>query len=145
NWLRFHRCMLIGELVPLALNYVRNNPACPERTAFDYVLVDEYQDLNKAEQVLIDHLVEGRQFAVFGDEDQSIYSFRWAHPEGITQFGDNHPGTEDWPLVECRRCPTEVARMADSLIRRNHPPGGPPRLNPKADNPAGQVHIVQWN
>jgi DNA helicase-2/ATP-dependent DNA helicase PcrA len=48
--------MLIGELVPEALRFVRNNPAHPVMTRFDHVIVDEYQDLNRAEQVLIDRL-----------------------------------------------------------------------------------------
>src|SRR5436309_1463680 len=82
-----------GDLVPLALSYLRNNPSCVERGSFDHVLVEEYQDLNKAEQVLLDHLVERCQYAIFGDEDQSIFSFRWAHPEGITQFHVSRPGT----------------------------------------------------
>jgi DNA helicase II / ATP-dependent DNA helicase PcrA len=50
DWLTFHNAMLIGELVPEALRYLRNNPMAPERTEFRYVLVDEYQDLNVAEQ-----------------------------------------------------------------------------------------------
>jgi superfamily I DNA/RNA helicase len=144
KWLKFHRCMLVGELVPLALGYLRYNVSCPERTEFDYILVDEYQDLNKAEQVLIDQLAEGRHFAIFGDEDQSIYSFRWANPEGIREFHASHPGTADCNLNECRRCPKRVVAMADSLIRHNHPPACPPRLSPKADKADGEVFVVQW-
>jgi DNA helicase-2/ATP-dependent DNA helicase PcrA len=41
EWLRFHRAMLVGELVPVALSYLRNNPACPERLQFDHVLIDQ--------------------------------------------------------------------------------------------------------
>jgi superfamily I DNA/RNA helicase len=144
KWLTFHEAMLIGELVPLALSYLRNNPSCVERGSFDHVLVDEYQDLNKAEQVLLDQLVERCQYAVFGDEDQSIYSFRWAHPEGIARFHADRPGTTDCELSECQRCPRRVVAMAASLIGHNHPPGGPPRLEPKAGKPEGEVHIVQW-
>lgn len=145
RWLTFHEAMLIGELVPLALGYLRNNPSCVERGSFDHVLVDEYQDLNKAEQVLLDQLVERCQYAVFGDQDQSIYSFRWAHPEGITQFHADRPGTANCNLSECQRCPTRVVAMAASLVGNNHPAGGPARLNPKAGKPEGEVHIVQWN
>jgi superfamily I DNA/RNA helicase len=145
KWLRFHEAMLIGEVVPLTLHYLRNNPACVERSAFDHVLVDEYQDLNKAEQVLLDHLAERSQYDVFGDEDQSIYCFRWAHPEGITEFHQDRPATMDCRLDECQRCPTRVVVMADSLIRHNHPAGGPTRLNPKAGKPNGEVHIIQWD
>ena len=45
EWLRFHRAMLIGELVPITLSYLRNNPGIPERGRYRHVLVDEYQDL----------------------------------------------------------------------------------------------------
>ena len=43
SWLQFHRAMLVGELVPEALRYLRNNPACQALTAYDHVLVDEYK------------------------------------------------------------------------------------------------------
>src|SRR5215471_283977 len=76
NWLRFHRALLIGELVPEALRYLRNNPGCDARSAFDHVIVDEYQDLNRAEQDLIRLLATNGRNAVVGDVDQSIYSFR---------------------------------------------------------------------
>src|SRR5207249_3810484 len=56
SWLRFHRGMLIGELVPTALHYLRNNPASLVLAAYDHVIVDEYQDLNRAEQELLDVL-----------------------------------------------------------------------------------------
>ena len=93
EWLRFHEAMLIGELVPVALRYLRDNPNCPERRQFDHVLVDEYQDLNRAEQSLIDLLSENGKLTVIGDEDQSIYeSFRYAHPEGISRFHETHEG-----------------------------------------------------
>ena len=49
DWLKFHRAMLVGELVPEALRYLRNNPAGVS-TDYSHVLVDEYQDLNAAEQ-----------------------------------------------------------------------------------------------
>ena len=145
DWLRFHRCMLIGELVPEALNFVRNNPASSAVDPFDHVLVDEYQDLNKAEQVLIDHLARGGALGIVGDVDQSIYSFRYAHPDGIEEFHISHAGTDDHLLDKCRRCPRRVVALADHLIRHNHPPGTEPRLVPRAANPEGDTYIVQWN
>jgi superfamily I DNA/RNA helicase len=144
SWLTFHKAVLIGELIPLALQYLRDNPACPERHTFEHVLVDEYQDLNKAEQVLIDILAEPCNHLIVGDADQSIYSFRFAHPEGITNFGDTHPGTHDEILTDCRRCPTVVVELADHLIRANYPAEEPRRLNTFEGNPVGQVAIVQW-
>ena len=144
DWLKFHNAMLIGELVPEALHFLRNNPTSSELSAFDHVIVDEYQDLNKAEQSLIDLIASNGDNAIVGDADQSIYSFRHAHPEGIEQFTNDHPGTYDASLVECRRCPTKVVSIADHLIRHNHPSTGAARLRPMQGNPAGDIHIVQW-
>lgn len=145
NWLRFHRAILIGELVPEALRFLRNNPTCEERAAFDHVIVDEYQDLNRAEQDLIDLLSENETVAVVGDVDQSIYRFRHANPDGIQSFDARHPGTHDEVLNECRRCPTRVVRIADHLISNNYPGLAGPRLRPLASNAAGEIHIVQWD
>jgi superfamily I DNA/RNA helicase len=144
DWLVFHNAMLIGELVSQALQYLRANPAAEELARYDHVIVDEYQDLNKAEQVLIDVLANGPGQLIVGDKDQSIYSFRHAHPDGIIEFSAIHAGTHDEILLECRRCPTRVVAMADSLILRNYPAGTAARLRPLAGKPEGEVHIVQW-
>jgi superfamily I DNA/RNA helicase len=141
--LRWHRAMLVGEVVPLTLAYLRQNPNAAERHGYSHVLVDEYQDLNKAEQVLIDLLSENADLAIIGDDDQSIYGFKHANPEGIREFDETHPGTEDVPFTECRRCPHRVVTLAQTLIQRN--PGrirGP--LVARAGNPQGEIHNVQW-
>jgi DNA helicase-2/ATP-dependent DNA helicase PcrA len=143
HWLQFHESMLVGELVPETLRYLRNNPACQERRQFTHLLVDEYQDLNRAEQVLLDVLGSQANVCVVGDDDQSIYSFKYAHPEGIREFPDTHPGTHPEQLVTCRRCPGAVVEMASSLIGAN------PRINrvlrPRAGARRGEVWAVQWD
>ena len=143
KWLRFHKAMLIGELVTECLRYLRENPASPHRGEFHHILVDEYQDLNRAEQVLLDLLSEAGHLAVIGDEDQSIYSFKHAYPQGIAEFDKSHSGTHDEELIECRRCPALVVELACALIAHNH--GRTPRaLLPRPNNPAGEVHVLQW-
>jgi superfamily I DNA/RNA helicase len=142
-WLRFHAAMLIGELVPLTLRYLRDNPTAPERNAFDNVLVDEYQDLNKAEQVLVDLLGESAQTMILGDGDQSIYSFKYAHPEGISTFEISHPGTQTERLSECRRLPQRVVEIANALIAHNVQ-SERRALNPRPDNPEGEILVLQW-
>ena len=145
DWLVFHRAMLVGELIPLALRYLRNNPTAVALAAFDHVIVDEYQDLNRAEQEVVDLLAKSGSSAIVGDEDQSIYSFRHAHPEGIGDFKKRNPSTYDESLKECRRCPTRVVAIADELIRANYAPGHPPRIRPMVGNQGGKVHVVQWH
>ena len=135
--------MLIGELIPIALQYLRYNPASQYRMKFKHVIVDEYQDLNKAEQVLIDLLAEGAKISIVGDDDQSIYGFKNAHPEGIIRFDSSHPNTHDEILVDCRRCPKLIVRMAKELISRNNNryPKELCEITTKID---GDIQILQW-
>ncbi len=145
RWLTFHQAMLIGELVPLALDYIRRNPASPHAPSFEHVIADEYQDLNRADQELIDALARNGTITVIGDEDQSVYtSLRHAHPEGITQFDQTHTNTHDEALYECKRCPSLVLNIANSLILHNHPKR-PSTIRPSPTNAVGNVYIVQHN
>jgi DNA helicase-2/ATP-dependent DNA helicase PcrA len=70
GWLRFHRATLIGEVIPLLYGYLRSNPTAPERRSFSHILVDEYQDLNRAEQAVIDLLADAADVCIVGDDDQ---------------------------------------------------------------------------
>jgi superfamily I DNA/RNA helicase len=142
-WLVFHKTMLIGELVTETLSYLRNNPTTPHYPNFRHVLIDEYQDLNKAEQVLLDLISRRSSITVIGDEDQSIYSFKHAHPEGISHFDESHLGTTDESLSECRRCPHLVVAMANELISHNSTRTNR-ALTARPSNIQGEVHVVQW-
>ena len=144
SWLRFHKAMLVGEVIPLALDFVVQNPGHPAIPDYDHLLVDEYQDLNRADQALIDAIAGQAAVTVIGDEDQSIYSFRNAHPEGIEEYPNTHAGTHDELLSECRRCPQQVVAIANALISHNA------RLMPKVlapflTNGAGTIHVIQHN
>ena len=143
DWLRFHEGMLIGEIIPQLYRYLRNNPAAPERNLYDHLLVDEYQDLNKAEQAVIDLLTGNGSLCVVGDDDQSLYSFKHAHPEGIRTFHVTHPGSTDHELDECHRCPTGVVAIANSLIAHNRD-REPRALVALAAKGPGEIRIVQY-
>jgi DNA helicase II / ATP-dependent DNA helicase PcrA len=144
QWLLFHEAMLIGEVIPQFYEYLRSNPAAPERTEYTHILVDEYQDLNKAEQSAIELLSDRANVCIVGDDDQSIYSFKHAHPEGIREWVEINAGAEDITLVECRRCPTRVVDMANSLIAHNRMRPEPRQLVPRVENGEGDVRIVQY-
>jgi DNA helicase-2/ATP-dependent DNA helicase PcrA len=143
EWLQFHRAMLIGEVIPQLYQYLRSNPAAAERTEFLHIVVDEYQDLNRAEQGVIQLLSDDSHVCIVGDDDQSIYSFKHAHPEGIREWLAANAGAADLNLGECRRCPIRVVAMANSLIQHN--PGRTPRaLVPCNANGQGDVRIIQY-
>lgn len=144
NWLAFHQAMLLGELVPRTLNFLRNNPQNEIFQRFEHIFIDEYQDLNKAEQRLLDLLGENSIITVIGDEDQSIYeTLKYAHPEGISQFHQSHNETFDIPIEECRRCPSIVVDIANDFIRNNENRSDR-KLLPRSENPEGIVIIAQW-
>lgn len=145
NWLTYHKSMIIGELVPRTLDYILQNPASPQIPSYAHTLVDEYQDLNRADQVLIDALARNGTLTVVGDEDQSIYtSLRYARPDGIVQFHQTHASTHDEPLFNCMRCPSQPIEMANALILHNHPQR-PSTITPVQGCGLGEVHIVQHN
>lgn len=144
KWLLFHEAMLIGEVVPKFYEYLRSNPAAQERTEYSHILVDEYQDLNKAEQSVIELLSDNADVCIVGDDDQSIYSFKHAHPEGIREWVEMHAPVDDLTLVECRRCPTRVVSMANSLISHNAMRPVPRQLVIREENGEGDVRIIQY-
>lgn len=136
--------MLIGEAIPQLYEYLRSNPGADERSEFSHILVDEYQDLNRAEQSSIELLSDVADVCIVGDDDQSIYSFKHAHPEGIRDWVDQKDEAEDLTLVECRRCPTRVVDMANSLISHNQLRPLPRELEPRVENGEGHVEIIQF-
>lgn len=150
SWLLFHRGMLVGELVPLTIKYLRNNPTSPERSLYKHMIVDEYQDLNKAEQELVRllseyEIPENGTLTVAGDDDQSIFvKLKYAHPDGITNFKEEHPGTLERTLHICRRCPQRVIDLANAFLISTNRKEYPKLLEaaPKAID--GEVVILQW-
>jgi superfamily I DNA/RNA helicase len=144
DWHLFHKSMLIGEVIPYFVRYLKDNPTAEEHREFDHILADEYQDLNKAEQTVISYLSKSAQICIVGDDDQSIYSFKNAHPDGIREWKTIHTGCADFEMAECQRCPTTVVEMANSLIGYNTQ-REPRKLKPLDAKGKGEVQIVQLN
>lgn len=143
-WLTFHRGMLVGELLPLTYEYLSGEPDSRWRTQYKAILVDEYQDLNKVDQEVIDLLGSDKscQISVVGDLDQSIYSFRHAHPDGLTEYS-RRPDVEPLTMKVSRRCPKRHLAAAQTLIKQNvnHASEYPvPLPNAKA----GEVFVRRW-
>jgi superfamily I DNA/RNA helicase len=144
RWLLHHRAILVGEVVPIAYNYLKHNSNSDELGRFDHVIVDEYQDLNYLEQDFLNLLSENdsADLCIAGDDDQSIYSFRHANPDGIQKFLKRED-VENHEIDISGRCPRVVLSMANSLISHSHDRDKPPLkcLNTELD---GDVSIVQW-
>jgi len=143
NWLRFHDAMLVGELVPLIYDYLSTDPNCSDVRKYNHVFVDEYQDLNLADLTVIDMLAKEANLTVAGDDLQSIYGFRFAHPQGVIDFPKAHPGTHSETLTDCRRCPKRVIEIANRLMQSGG--ANPSRhLCPCTGAKEGEVDILRW-
>ncbi len=110
--------MLIGQVIPLAVKFLESEPTASFLSRFDHILVDEYQDLNAAEQRLCELLATNASSTVVGDADQSIYAFKCAEAQGLLEYG-SRPDVENDILGECRRCPPDVVGLANATVARN--------------------------
>ncbi len=87
---------------------------------FQYVLVDEYQDTNKAQFTLITLFAsKNGNITVVGDNDQGIYSFRGADISNILNFEKDFPGTKIIKLEQNYRCTGNILKAANSVIKNN--------------------------
>ena len=87
---------------------------------FQFVLVDEYQDTNFAQQAIVYQLTKERQcVCVVGDDAQSIYSFRGANIDNILNFQTQYKNAKLFKLEQNYRSTQLIVQAANSLIRRN--------------------------
>ena len=87
---------------------------------FQFVLVDEYQDTNYAQQQIVYQLTQERQkVCVVGDDAQSIYSFRGANIDNILNFQSMYDNAKLFKLEQNYRSTQLIVQAANSLIRRN--------------------------
>ena len=143
DWLRLHDAMLMDEVIPLLLQYLRANPGCLELKLYDHILIDEYQDLNRAEQEVLALLGQNASVCIIGDDDQSIYGFKHAYPEGIRTWGQEE-SFEKIEINECRRCPTTVVKMANKLISLNSD-RSPGAMDERSENGEGEIVVRQYS
>ncbi len=87
---------------------------------FKYILVDEYQDTNKAQFKLISLLASKYgNITVVGDNDQGIYKFRGADITNILNFEKDFPGSKVIKLEQNYRCTQNILNIANEVIKNN--------------------------
>ena len=90
------------------------------RNRFKFVMVDEYQDTNYAQDLIIKKLSGVHQnISVVGDDAQSIYSFRGARIENILNFRKDYPQAKEYRLEQNYRSTQTIVNAANSLIAKN--------------------------
>ncbi|MBQ3865889.1 MAG: UvrD-helicase domain-containing protein [Clostridia bacterium] len=111
---------IILETVRLLQNNAEVRAWCQRK--FRYILVDEYQDTNRAQSILL-KLIAGDEPApnimAVGDDDQSIYKFRGAAVENILSFDKEYPNTKVVMLEQNYRSTKSILDAANALIAHN--------------------------
>ncbi len=101
---------------------MRDNPDVLARYQdfFQYVLVDEYQDINFAQHLIVSQLCkEHQRLCVVGDDAQSIYSFRGANISNILNLDKQYPNLKIFKLEQNYRSTQTILDAANSLIKHN--------------------------
>ena len=110
------------DIINYTIKILMENPDVLEyySNKFKYVLVDEYQDTNKAQFTLITLLAsKNGNITVVGDNDQGIYSFRGADISNILNFEKDFPGTKIIKLEQNYRCTGNILKAANAVIKNN--------------------------
>ncbi len=141
-WLEQHRAMHVGEVVYIALSAMERGDL--PLGIFSNVVVDEYQDLTSAEQKLVEKLCSADGcLMVLGDDDQSIYGFRYNHPGGITEFPNGRDPATIQPITieENRRCGSVIVDLANSMMAAAGSKK-PPMISKRGE--VGEVDAMHW-
>lgn len=110
------------DIINYTIKILMENPDILEYYSdkFKYVLVDEYQDTNKAQFTLVTLLAsKNGNITVVGDNDQGIYSFRGADISNILNFERDFPGTKIIKLEQNYRCTGNILKAANAVIKNN--------------------------
>ncbi len=110
-----------------------------------YLLVDEYQDLNRCDLAVVKAISDrGAEVYVAGDDDQSIYGFRMAHPQGIRRFTQDYPGARELTLEICKRCDQKILDLGLFVAKQDYTRIEKP-LRADIGRDGGQIALLRFS
>lgn len=127
-WARYHAALDASSAVdfddllaiPVRLFEQFPDVADKYRRRFPHILVDEYQDTNRAQYLMLRHLAsETGSLFVVGDEDQAIYSWRGADIRNILEFEKDFPNARIYRLEQNYRSTRPILDAANAMIAAN--------------------------
>src|SRR5207244_4245381 len=126
------------DLILMTIQLFKDNEAILEKyqNRFQYILIDEYQDTNRAQYILT-KLIAGKwkNICVVGDFSQSIYSWRGADYRNLMKFKDDFAGTKTFSLSQNYRSTQKILDGATTVISKNT---SHPILKLWTENPDGE-------
>lgn len=142
--LRKANALDFGGLICAVVQLLERHPQVCQRyqKKFEYILIDEYQDTNRAQFKLLCLLAGTKKnVCVVGDEDQSIYSWRGADIRNILDFEDYFKGADIIKLEQNYRSSKRIIEAASAVISQNSQRKG---KNMWTENPEGEyISIIE--
>ena len=117
-------CLDYGDLLCYSIKLLKERPniLAAWRKQFKYIMVDEFQDTNRAQYELVKLLAgEEANLAVVGDDDQAIYKFRGASLSNIMQFKADYPQAKTVVMIDNYRSGQNILDAAYRFISHNNP------------------------
>ena len=137
-----------AELIQATVALLRKEPLTLQavRAQHAFVVVDEYQDTDPAQEELLKLIAGSGELLVVGDPDQSIYGFRGADPSGMRRFADEFRAPDGTPakvlaLSVSRRSGSELLAASRRVAGRLGGVGSQRRLVPAGRLPEGSVEV----
>lgn len=121
--LQRHCCLDFDDMVVYTYQLLKEREDIRRRwqAQFRYLLIDEFQDINRLQYETVCMLAEPENnLFIVGDDDQSIYGFRGAKPGIMLSFPKRFPDTKQIVLGVNYRCSDEIMKAAERLIGKNN-------------------------
>jgi DNA helicase-2/ATP-dependent DNA helicase PcrA len=110
------------DIIVRTVNLFRSQPEVLEhyQERFTHILIDEYQDTNRAQYHLVNLLAsKHRNLCVVGDADQGVYSWRGATIQNLLEFEKDYPDAAVFVLEQNYRSTQNILSVANALIEHN--------------------------
>ncbi len=120
--LKKNNALDFDDIINVTIKILQENPDTLSfyQDKFKYILVDEYQDTNKAQDLLVALLAQKHNnICVVGDDQQSIYKFRGADIDNILSFEKRFPNTKVVKLEQNYRSTKNILALANEVIKNN--------------------------
>lgn len=123
SYLAKNNAMDFDDLLIKPIKLLDENPEIRKKyiSKFSYILVDEYQDTNRAQYLFLTGLVNKKQnICVVGDEDQAIYGWRGADLNNILNFNKDFKSAKVFKLEENYRSNANILEAANAVVKHNN-------------------------
>jgi len=113
NLLDSHRRLTFNRMISLAIENLNENPDVLEHVK--YLIVDEYQDINRAQEKLIQLIGNDSKIFIVGDPRQTIYQWRGSDEGCFEDFVKHYSDTETIPIIENRRSAKSIIGLSNQF------------------------------